>query len=184
MVESLKTRPAQSVVVAMTLVTLVTTVLVWIAMQADEAIMQAVGGYGIVDYELAFTTERASVILAAWGPTGRLAARHSLWVDYGFMPSYGLLFAGIALLIARRLGGKFQRLGLRLTLAPLVAAAFDAIENVMLLIVLSAGEIVPSAPILAAGICASVKFLLLAVVLGFWLVTGVAWAMGHILSPK
>jgi len=175
MQETLKTRPAKPVVIAVTLVALLATAVVWLIMRADEAAMQAAGGHGIVDYELAFTTERAEAILLAWGPAGQAAARHSLWVDYGFMPSYGLLFAGITLLIARGVTGKWQAAGLTLTPAPLAAAALDAIENVMLLITLGGAS---PAPVLVAGVCASIKFGLLMLVLLFWIIGGAAWFIG------
>ena len=112
-----------------------------------------------------------------WGTAGQAAARHSLWVDYGFMPSYGLLFAGITLLIARRLSSGWQKAGLLLVPAPLAAALLDAIENAMLLITLDAAGGITPAPVLVAGVCASAKFLLLILLLLFWIAAGVAWSV-------
>lgn len=168
----LKERPSQSVVSGITLVALVATLAFFITMRADEAAMQAAGDYGIVDYELAFTAERADEILMAWGMEGQSAARNQLWLDYGFMSSYGLLFAGLVLMIARGLRGTIQNVGLTLTIVPIVAAVLDAIENAMLLIMLNGAA---PGPALVAGVCATIKFLLLTIVMLFWSVGGIAW---------
>jgi hypothetical protein len=175
MIAMLKERPSHMVVMVVTVIALVATLGVFLAMRPDDAAMQAAGGYGIVSYELAFTSEQTNTILAAWGPAGQAAARHQLWLDYGFMPSYGFLFAGLVLMIARGLTSTIQNIGLALVPASLVAAVFDAIENVMLLTMLHGGA---PGPALIAGICATIKFLLLAVVLVFWLIGGVAWLVG------
>ncbi len=171
----LETRPSTRVVAAITVAALVATVAVWSLFTEPEREMSA-RGYGIVDYELAFTAERANDILHAWGAEAEPAARRSLLVDFAFMPSYGLLFAGITLLIARLQGGKLRRAGLALTPLALVAALCDALENLMLLSMLGAAGRVAVAPPLVAGVAATIKFALLAVLIVYWLAAGVAWA--------
>ena len=133
-------------------------------------------GYGIVSLQLAFTSQRAEAILRAWGTEGRSSAWTGMLRDFVFMAGYGLLFASITLLAARTQKGLLQRAGLILTFAPLVAALLDALENILLLSVLGSVPL-PSAPILVAGLSASLKFLLLALTIVYWLasaVTGMA----------
>ncbi len=171
----LETWPGNRVLVAVTLLALVATLVVRAQFAAPEQAMQA-HGYGIVPYELAYSPQQADIILQAWGPEVTPLARRSLLVDFAFMPSYALLFAGITLLIARRLpSGAWRTAGLALALAPFVSAIADALENLMLLRLLGTAGHVPSAPPLVAGLAATVKFGLLVVVIVFWLVAAVGW---------
>jgi len=167
--------PPARVLSAMTVVACVAAVLIRNAFAEAEATMQARGA-GIVTYELAFTGQKAYEILDAWGPEGQAAARHSLLVDFAFMPAYALAFAGITLVIARAQKGALQTAGLRLTLAPIIAAVLDVIENVMLLSLLGLKDIPPIPPMIA-GIAASLKFALLLAVLLYWPVAGAIWSM-------
>ena len=121
--------------------------------------------YTIIDFELAWTPERAGPMLAAWGESGRRTARESLWVDFAFMPAYALLFAGGTLLAARSAAGRGHALGFRLAAAPVVAALLDVVENVSLLRVLGAAGNPPAAALTIAGAAAAVKFALLGVCL-------------------
>ncbi len=117
--------------------------------------------YSIVAYELAWTPAQAARLFAAWGAAGARVARESLWIDFAFMPAYALLFAGLVLTEARDVTAGLRRVGLRIVLAPLAAWLFDALENASLLGVLG-DTAAPSAPLLlAAGLAASLKFLLL-----------------------
>jgi hypothetical protein len=50
-------------------------------------------GPSILAFEFAGSQSRAAQIIAEWGPKGRSAAHLSLVLDYGYMLSYGLLFA-------------------------------------------------------------------------------------------
>jgi hypothetical protein len=122
--------------------------------------------YGIVLFEFAFTPARASEMITAWGVVGAHAARQSLLVDFGFMPAYALAFAGFTLLAARAARGRWQTLGLWLTLAPFVSWFFDATENFVLLATLSNPA---SSLIILAGISATIKFALLVACLPYML---------------
>ncbi|OBK33299.1 hypothetical protein A5658_13810 [Mycobacterium sp. 1245111.1] len=96
-----------------------------------ERRMRATGGPGIIAFELAGSGFRAEQIMAQWGRDGQRAARTSMWLDFGYMTTYGVL---VALLIerARRRWGHPRAL----TSAALVAVAGDAIEGVSLIKVL------------------------------------------------
>ena len=110
------------------------------------------GGPGIFGYEVAFERDEADRILAEWGPDGRDAARLSLWIDFVFLAVYGAFWA-LAAYPARVW-----------PLGP-VAAGLDALENVTLLLGLDGG----GAPLLA-GLFATLKFVALAVVIGYVLI--------------
>jgi pimeloyl-ACP methyl ester carboxylesterase len=109
------------------------------------------GGPGIVGFELAWEGDEVDRILAEWGSDGRDAANLSLWLDFPFLVAYGVFWA---------LAARPSRLWV---LAPL-AAGFDVLENVVLMIELG-GAGWAGLPVLA-GLFATVKFAALAGVVG------------------
>jgi hypothetical protein len=122
--------------------------------------MRAAGGPGIVPFELAGTAAKAEAIMARWGETGQRAARQSMWLDFGYMSSYGIL---LGLLIDRR-----RRRRGHPTWLPAVAAgavAGDAVEGVALLRVLDRRDVAVNAR--RAQLAASIKFAIIAVALGY-----------------
>lgn len=166
---TLNTSPRQRVVAVATILALAAAVAVWLMMRPAESTMQA-NGYGIVPYELAFTADKVDTILTAWGSEGQAAARRSLLIDFAFMPSYGILFAGITLLLARQQRvGWLKSVGFALAIGALAAALFDALENVMLLTMLGREGSVPALPPVVAGVAACLKFSLLVLALVYWL---------------
>lgn len=134
--------------------------------------MQDAGGPSILGFEFAGSEQQAAQIMAEWGADGRDYARWSLWVDFGFMLSYGSFFALAALAtrdFARERGlAALAAAGVFAPLCAASAAVFDAAENTFLLLTLGGhgGSFGP--PIATA--CASVKFLLitLAIVYVLW----------------
>jgi hypothetical protein len=130
-----------------------------------ERPMEHAGGPDILAFEFAATKARASQILAEWGPKGRHAAHLSLIVDYAYMVSYGGFFtlAGLATryLARARDWWRLATLGIIVPFFAAVAAIFDAIENVFLLLVLGGhgGEHAP----LIATICSGIKFTLITI---------------------
>jgi hypothetical protein len=136
---------------------------------ADER-MQDTGGPGVVPFELTGGQERADEILAEWGEEGQDAARESLWIDFGFLLAYGA-FLTLALAATRDLARErgWRRLG---AIGAVVVsfgalgAAFDALENICLLLTLEGSG---AAFALLATIFASCKFVLLAVAIAYLL---------------
>jgi hypothetical protein len=122
-------------------------------------------GSTILDFEFAATQSRAAQIVAEWGTKGRSAAHLSLLLDYGYMLSYGLFFAlaGFAVRdIARTRGWpRFAAIGVVVPFFALAAAAFDATENVALLLTLagSGGSFAPP----FAAVCSAIKFTLVSI---------------------
>lgn len=127
--------------------------------------MQATGGPGIVPFELAGTATKAEAIMARWGEAGQRAARQSMWLDFGYMTTYGAL---LGLLVDRRR----RRRGHPAWLPALAAGAVagDAVEGVALLRVLDRRDVAANAR--RAQVAASIKFAILAVAFGYSLYPG------------
>lgn len=122
-------------------------------------------GVGIIEFELARTSEQASEHYGALGEEGRDEARRSLYLDYPYLVLYGFLYAAACLVVAARaVERNMPRLaawGRPAAICGLVGATFDAVENAALLRVLDGHTDQPWPGI--AFTFASGKFLLLAV---------------------
>jgi len=154
-----------------------------LAMSPAENRMKDTGGPGMVPFELTGGQGKADEILAEWGEEGQDAARESLWIDFGFLVAYGA-FLTLALAATRDLA---QRRGWRRLAAiggvivsfGALAAAFDALENVCLLLTLDgAGAAFP----LLATILAGVKFALLVVAI-VYLIAGLGMRLRRRAAP-
>lgn len=122
--------------------------------------MRAAGGPGIIPFEFAGTDAKAEDIMSRWGQVGRSAARQSVWLDFGYMTSYGIL---LALLVDRRRRRRGHPQWLPTLAAGAVAA--DAVEGAALLRVLDRNDIAANAR--RAHVAASTKFALIALALGY-----------------
>lgn len=127
----------------------------------------------IVDFEFAGTESSADEIRSDWGDSGTDAAKRSLWIDYAYILAYGT-FLVLACLATRDLAvergwDRMAAFGLAAVPFAAGAAAFDAIEDVGLLLAVNGhgGDLAPG----LARVCASLKFLLLGLVLAY-LLTG------------
>ena len=125
------------------------------------------GDVGIIEFETARTSEKASEFYGELGEAGRDAAKESLYLDYPFLVLYGFLYAMAALVVAARAAERgmdgLARWGRPVAIAGLTSAACDAVENAALLKVLDGHTDQPWPGI--AFIFASAKFALAAVVL-------------------
>jgi hypothetical protein len=134
--------------------------------------LEATGGPSILGLEFAGSAGRAAEVMAEWGDHGQYLARLSLWIDFGFMLSYGSFFALAALAtrdFARERGLRALAIaGIAAPIFAVSAAVFDAAENIVWLLVLGGhgGEAGPP----FATACAGLKFLLigLAIVYVLW----------------
>jgi hypothetical protein len=126
--------------------------------------MQAAGGPSILGFEFAGSEQKAAQVMAEWGGEGRNYARWSLWIDFGFLLSYGSFFtlASLATRDYAREGGlrRLAAAGGVAAIAAAAAAMLDAGENVFLLLAIG-GHGGSYAPPIAMS-CASIKFLLIA----------------------
>lgn len=120
-------------------------------------------GPKIFEFEFAGSAQRATEIMAEWGDQGRDGARLSLWIDFGFMLSYGAFFTLAAIATresAREQGWRtLATVGIAAPFFAAFAVLFDAAENVALLLILGGrgGNVAP----LFATACASLKSLLI-----------------------
>jgi hypothetical protein len=125
-----------------------------------EERMRETGGPGIIPFELAGNATRAEDIMTRWGSDGQRAARLSLWLDFGYMTTYGTFMALLIDRVRRRRG--------HLVLLPatvIVAVAADAAEGVSLLKVLDRTSVAVHAR--RAQVAALIKFAVLAGALGY-----------------
>lgn len=134
-------------------------------------------GASIVDFELARTFNRSFEIITGWAEAGRIGtAKTSVLVDFPYLVLYGLTLAAAATGLGRRLTERrYQpagRWGLGVAWAAVVAALLDAAENVCLWLQLTGGPRRIYA--LPAVVFATAKFVVLAVVIAYLVVGGLA----------
>jgi hypothetical protein len=118
---------------------------------------------GIVSFELAWTVDKAASIVRSWGQEGRVYAALSLGLDYLFLVCYAAAIALGCVLIGKifeEKRGTLAKLGYLLAWAQFPAAILDAVENFGLIRILL-GSGAPLWPVIA-GVCASIKFTLVA----------------------
>jgi hypothetical protein len=143
-------------------------------------------GPTILSFEFAGSRARAAQIMAEWGPKGRSAAHLSLLLDYGYMLSYGVFFAltGFAVRDAARARDwrRLATIGAVVPFFALVAASFDASENVALLLAL-AGDGGSFAPPFAA-VCSAIKFTLISIAILYVLCGLPLWVRARRLQPS
>lgn len=125
--------------------------------------------YSIIDFEVAFTAEKAGEIVKTWGPDLQRAARESLLIDFAYLVAYALFMSSLTLLVTRSCKGTLQRIGSKIAVMPWIAALLDAVENVCLLYTLGAQS---GVIIFLAGVCALIKFVLVGIVCGFIIIAG------------
>lgn len=153
------------------------TALFYIALVLLDRALQDTGGASILGLEFAGSLGRVEEIAAEWGSHGVYLARWSLWIDFGFMASYGA-FLTLAALSIRDFAR--ERNLVRLAAAGLVApylavaaALLDAAENVTWLFLLG-GHGSDLAAGFATG-CASLKFLCVGLAIAYAIWGLVVW---------
>jgi len=117
---------------------------------------------GILSFELAGTPEQAAAIIASWDPRAQLYAAFGLGFDYVFMLAYASTIC-LACLWARNVlreygGQPLATAGVVLAVGVWLAAAFDAVENLALGVLLLEAIRSPWPEI--ARWCATFKFVL------------------------
>lgn len=154
----------------------IATLVLLLAMSPAEERMKDSGGPGIVPFELTGGQDRADEILSEWGEDGQDPARESLWIDFGFLLAYGT-FLTLALAAVRDLAGergwrRLAAIGAVAVSFGALSAAFDALENICLLLTLEgAGAAFP----LLATIFAACKFIFLAAAIAYLLAGLTMW---------
>jgi hypothetical protein len=154
----------------------VAVVLLVVLAVIDERLKEG-GAPGIVPFEVAFTSERASEILGEWGSDGRDFALVSLLVDYVYLVAWALTLALLCLAVAARQWREgWASFGERIAWAPLLGGVCDALEDTALLAVLGSDGDDPWP--LVAGVFATAKFALIGVTVAY-LIAGLIAARGR-----
>jgi hypothetical protein len=114
---------------------------------------------GIVSFEFAWNIENAEAMLASWDSQARMRAGFIQGLDFLFLLVYSSAI-GLGCLVSaavlQRLGWPLAAAGRWLAWGLWLAALFDFVENVALVMLLF-GQAAPEWPPLA-GVCASAKF--------------------------
>jgi hypothetical protein len=133
----------------------------------DLHLRNAVSPRGIVSFELCAYAGSCRAIVEAWGPAGQVWAALSLGLDYLFMFLYAAtIFLGL-LLVLVHVPERLKILTIGAAWAVWGAAAMDAFENFALArMLVSPGAMSYAWP---AALFATIKFAVLGVTLGWWL---------------
>ncbi len=158
------------------LVSGIATVALWVVLFVIDERLKATGGPSILGLEFAGSADQVSQIGSEWGAHGVYLARLSLWIDFGFMLSYGAFFT-LAGLATRDFARDHDRrtlasAGLVVPYFAAAAAIFDACENSIWLLAL--GDHATSLAPVATG-CAIAKFALIAIAIVYAVCGLIAW---------
>jgi hypothetical protein len=149
--------------IVVVLISMVATVSLMLPMGTINTTLTSVDpGYDIIDFEVAFTKEKAGDILKTWSDLEEEALK-SLYIDFAYLVSYAVFLSSLTLLVTRALGGTLQKVGKFTARLPWVAAILDTLENICLIHVIKSAVISQSVVVLA-GSCAVVKFVLVGIV--------------------
>ena len=129
--------------------------------------------FTIIDFEFSWTGSRAQEILSAWESNGGLESSIIYnYLDFAFMLAYGSFGFSLVLLITRSFKdeGKSRKIGLICSVLPIIAAGFDVIENINLLIMQHNYPLTPLDIVaIIASISAFIKFGGLIIAIAFML---------------
>ncbi|MHA1969957.1 MAG: hypothetical protein ACW964_19455, partial [Candidatus Hodarchaeales archaeon] len=173
-IKKLETTPSHKVLIVLTGVSTVLTIIIFMMMRPVEAALKAASPYGVMELEFAWTVDKMNLILTTWEQADSSFISQEIFVtllDYGFLIAYSTLFACITLLISRKLlYDRIQLAGYYLTFASFIAALFDGLENLNLIMMLSSPSNFPNFSPFLASTFALFKFSLLILIICFWIV--------------
>jgi len=152
----LKNTPRDKLLILTTIIGVVIVILIYLLVFIP--IEATLNDYGILDFEFAWTAERAEAIMFAWGPNGRNKQILAIYWDFIFIIGYVSIAFSLNLLVSRRLDGKLQNFGIFMTLLGTISGLFDVIENINLLLMLDTPTSVSSTNSFIASLSATFKF--------------------------
>lgn len=156
--ERLLETPRKKGLIIITVVSFIAFILLTLVMLPTEMYLKGNTGYGVFEFEFAWTSERINQIFNAWGSGGKQRQALVTYIDFLYIISYSVCYAGCILLITRKLKNKSQKIGLIMTLTPFIAGVFDVIENINLLLMLANDQYVNGGSPFIASLCATIKF--------------------------
>lgn len=185
-IRKLRETPTDNIVIFLTGMAAIATIIIFLLMRPTEEALKAVSSYGVMELEFAWTVEQIDLIFNTWTDANPDLITQELNVtllDYGFLVAYSTFFAGVTLLITRKLLTRnLETFGLYMTLVPFIAALFDAIENFNLILMISSPSNYPPFSPFMTSAFATLKFGLLIITVVFLVVSVVLWIYKRFLS--
>lgn len=166
------------------LILLVSTLLVMLALNvAGRNLITTAAPLGIISYELAGDPLTSQSILDSWDELAKTSAAFNLGLDYLFLVLYSITIAWgatwLSLLYAAN--KSWSTLGAVAAGGVIFAACLDAIENYLLMSMLTHGASAPQSQI--AYYCALVKFILVFWGIGYILAGFIVFTWHHLAKP-
>jgi hypothetical protein len=165
--DKLKEFPKMRTLLIATLIILIPFLVLTLIFCFNELRLLQTMGYGVLNFELAWTPATIDTIFTAWGTVEMQQQTFLTYLDYLYILFYVLFGAECILLVSRKAEGKLQRIGLAMTVTFLMAGISDAIENLNLLIMLHNPASYWIYDPFFASFCASFKIGFLGAGLGF-----------------
>jgi hypothetical protein len=154
-----------------TMISLIFSVIIFLLMRPVEAELKSLTPYGVMELEFAWTITQIDNILTTWGDSLISKEIGVTLLDFGFLVFYSTTMAAITIILTRKVFQEtLNNWGYIIALVPFLAAFFDVIENVNLLLMLTSPSSFPDFSPFVASICALIKFSLLGLVAIFWLI--------------
>ncbi len=167
---NLKEKPTNKILLLLLISTLIIFLILNIAVFSPvESALQSKSGYGVLDFEFAWTSAQIEKIFDAWGRNGMQKEAMVTYWDFLYLTCYSTFIFAILLLTSRQIQGKIQNLGIYASLTPIAAGIFDSIENVNLLLMISDDASIAAGSPFFASLCATIKFGLIFFDIIFWI---------------
>ena len=170
-IRKLHTSPRNKIVGLVTLLAAVLCIIVTLLMRPVENELMSNTGYGVLELEFAWTVEQIGVIFNAWDETLIAKELGVTIIDMIFLVAYSVALAGVTLLLTRKVFVEpLDTWGYYFTFVPFLAAFFDFIENINLILMLNSPNNFPEFSPFLASVCALIKFGLLGLTIIFWII--------------
>ena len=150
--------PKKKMLILGTVLAFVSFLLLTIIMAPTELYLKGNTGYGVLEFEFAWTSEGINTIFSAWGNDGKQKELLVTYIDFLYIPSYAFCYSGCILLITRKFKDRHKKIGLYIALTPFIAGIFDVIENINLILMLANDSFIRGGSPFIASLCATIKF--------------------------
>jgi hypothetical protein len=170
-IKKLSDFPRDKTLYIATIISLIFTAIIFLLMRPVEAELKSLTPYGVMELEFAWTIAQIDNILSTWGNSLISKEIGVTLLDFGFLMFYSTTMAGVTIILTRKVFQEtLNNWGYRIALVPFLAAFFDVIENVNLLLMLTSPSSFPAFSPFVASFSAMIKFSLLGVTVIFWLI--------------
>ena len=174
MLDKLKESPSKKLLLILTIGALISFIIITLIFQLDNARVSALSDFNILHFEFAFTPTMALYIVTDWAAKSvTTIILNGIYLDFAYIAAYGLALMGANILIVRALSDRWWNFGIICGIAPLVAGVLDIIENINLITILNDPSGFPAFAPPVAAVCAGIKFGLLFLAIGFFLIGGI-----------